>query len=544
MIIYLSVVSEDDGVQWGGEGVWILGMEFNQFIWELYKSSEEGIAAISKDISEYIESDDLFTAQCIYCELDEDEELIIERGSREINLRQRMKEYGLEFNITSLELAEGLFTQIADIGIDWPLDDKDNHFVMFGGGEGENPFLYEDIYDFITGLSAGLYDAHPEFFVPYFFAKRFDEFEKICEAFSISIPEIPGKLKKRERALYYIGINRSLYNFRKQHNLSSKELVAFLYDFAPKSIFSHPKTEILPSAARVWFVIGGVGENGDFDYLDSVNDSSRSFWQGNLETRRGDIILMWCASPRSYLHSVWRAVDDGFNDPFFHYYSTIRIGNPIRIPPISFSEFAQHPLLGQRPAVRARFQGRSGTAFSIEDYQIILEILQKKGVDLSILPEPPESNFITDIHLEKERDVEQKLLEPFLHHLGFVDDDWIRQFPLKMGRGIRYYPDYVLGGDPTPGNESGFAVIECKLSIESKKEMKDAFIQAKSYALRLQTNILMLASNRGLWIFQRRKDGFSEEHFLFKTWKELAHPDVLHQISLIVGKRKMQSSIK
>ncbi len=494
-------------------------MEFNQFIWELYKSSEEGISSISKELSEYIESDDLFTVQCICCEMDEDEELIIERGSREINLRQRMKEYGLEFNITSLELAEGLFTQIADIGIDWPLDDKDNHFVMFGGGEGENSFLYEDIYDFIAGLSAGLYDAHPEFFVPYFFAKRFDEFEKICEAFSISIPEIPGKLKKRERALYYLSINRSLYNFRKQHNLSSKELVSFLYDFAPKSISSHPKREILPPAARIWFVIGGVGENGDFDYLE-------------------------CASPRSYLHSVWRAVDDGFNDPFFHYYSTIRIGHPIRIPPIPFSEFAQHPLLGQRPAVRGRFQGRSGTAFSIEDYQIILEILQKKGVDLSCLPTPPESDFITDVHLEKERDVEQKLLEPFLHHLGFVDDDWIRQFPLKMGRGIRYYPDYVLGGDPTPGDESGFAVIECKLCIETKKEMKDAFIQAKSYALRLQTNILMLASNRGLWIFQRRKDGFSEEHFLFRTWKELTHPDVLHQVSLIAGKRKMQNFMK
>ena len=344
--------------------------------------------------------------------------------------------------------------------------------------------------------------------------------------------------------MYYLHINRTLYDFRQRHNFSAQDLIAFLYDFAPKSIAPNSKTEISPPpASRVWFVIGGVGENGDFEYLDSVNDESISFWQGNIETRTGDIILMWCASPRSYLHSVWRALDDGFNDPFFYFYSLSRIGRPIKISPISFAEFSKHPFLGNRPAIRSRFQGRSGTAFSIEDYAAIIEMLQEKNFDVSILPSPPESQFINDVVLQNEREVEQMLVEPLLQNLGFIESDWIRQFPLRMGRGGCYYPDYILGGNPIPGDERAFALIECKLDIETKKEMKEAFVQVKSYALRLQSEILALAARRGLWIFQRRKEGFSIDHFLFKTWKELSHPDTLHQISLIIGKRKVENSI-
>ena len=51
-----------------------------------------------------------------------------------------------------------------------------------------------------------------------------------------------------------------------------------------------------------------------------------------------------------------------------------------------------------------------------------------------------------------------------------------------MGRGKRNYPDYVLGGDPRPGEESAVAVIECKLDINTDKDLKEAFFQAGSYA--------------------------------------------------------------
>lgn len=145
--------------------------------------------------------------------------------------------------------------------------------------------------------------------------------------------------------------------------------------------------------------------------------------------------------------------------------------------------------------------------------------------------------------LQNERDVEQTLVEPLLKNLGFTEKDWMRQFPLRMGRGERNFPDYVLGGDPCSGDESAVALVECKFDINTKKEMKEAFIQAKSYALRLQATVLALAARRGFWIFRRRDDGFSIDHFMFKTWNELSHPDVLHEVSIVLGKRTIEASI-
>lgn len=524
-------------------------MQFNKFMWSLYCKSEEGRSAIQRDVSEHSSSDpanrlsNIFSHQMFYCETANDE--IAENGIsgfEEVNLRELIKEFATEQTVTDIDAAEKLFTGMVDDYVVWQ-DEKQGKIIdrIFGGGN-DNPACYADTYGSIGGLSAGLHDAHPEFFVPYLFARRFDEFEKICHSFDIPLPQLPGKLQKRERALYYLGINRALYEFRKRHELSPQELNAFLYDFAPKSL--EPANEYdLPSPSRVWFVIGGVGGNGDFEYLDSADDTSVSYWQGNLETRRGDIILMWCASPRSYLHSVWRALDNGFNDPFFYFYSLIRVGHPIKIHPIPFSEFSKHPMLGSKPAVRAHFQGASGTPFSIEEYTAINELLQNKGFDISQLPAPPVAETFLNSQLQNERDVELSLVEPLLMRLGFTDNDWIRQLPLRMGRGERNFPDYVLGGDPSSGNESAVALIECKFDVETKKELKEAFVQAKSYALRLQATVLALAARRGFWVFRRREDGFSIDHFDFKTWSELSNPDVLHEISVVLGKRAIDASI-
>ena len=112
------------------------------------------------------------------------------------------------------------------------------------------------------------------------------------------------------------------------------------------------------------------------------------------------------------------------------------------------------------------------------------------------------------------------------------------------GRGERNYPDYVFGADPCLGEESAVALIECKLDISTNKELKETFVQAKSYGLRLRAIVLALAARRGLWIFRQREDGFSIEHFTFKTWDELSHPDVLHEVSLVFGKRAIDNVIE
>lgn len=520
-------------------------MEFNRFVWNLYRDSQEGRAAIARDISEFVEQDTLslgaeaFVRQLNYYEMLNGEVL---EHCAEVNLRQEIKKYAAEQVITSLDEAEKLFTNIADEVISFPIDagDEKGFRADFGGGQDDSE-CYSDVISNIDAVSVGLHDAHSEYFTPYLFPRRFDQLQKICHLFDIVIPEIPGKLQQRGRALYYLGVNRALNNFRKKHELSPQEFNAFLYDFAPKNI-AIKKSGELPPPSRIWFVIGGVG-NADFDYLDKIDKNFSNYWQGNLETRRGDIILMWCASPRSYLHSIWRALDEGFNDPYFYFYSMIRVGEPIKITPIAFAEFSKHPLLGAMPAVRARFQGTSGKAFSVDGYDAICELLQQRGFDTSHLPSPPAVEKFSAAGLENERDVELRLLEPLLRNLGFAETDWIRQFSIRMGRGERNYPDYLLGADPRAGEERAIAVIECKFDIHTNKDLKEAFIQAQSYALRLQAKALALAARRGLWIFQGRSDGFSIDHFTFKTWSELSHPDVLHEVSLVIGKRVIEAAI-
>jgi hypothetical protein len=522
-------------------------MEFNGFLWNLYRESEEGRLAIRRDITEHMTSElknsPTFIHSLYFYEVSNGE--VVENGINEIedvDLRKLIEEYAAQHNIASLDDAEKLFAEIADEGLSWQFDDESKSFeAIFGGGKDDQEG-YSEIIESIESLSAGLHDAHPEFFIPYLFQRRFDEFEKICHAFDIPLPQIPGKLQKRERALYYLAINRTCYKFRNDHALSPQELSAFLYDFSPKNLTLRQACE-LPAPSHIWFVIGGVRWRGDLDFLDEVDENTITHWHGNLETRRGDIILMWCASPRSYLHSIWRAIDNGFNDPFFYFGTIMRVGNPVKITPIPFSEFSKHPLLGKKSTVRARFQGASGSTFTVEEYAAICDLLHDKGFDCSTLPLPPTINEFFVKGLENERDVELKLLEPLLSNLGFSEKDWLRQLSVRMGRGERNYPDYVLGGDPRPGEESAIAVIECKFDINTKKDLKETFVQAKSYALRLQASILALAARRGLWIFRQNNDGFSIDYFTFKTWNELSHPDVLHEVSLVLGKRAIDALV-
>ncbi len=268
-----------------------------------------------------------------------------------------------------------------------------------------------------------------------------------------------------------------------------------------------------------------------------------SHWQGNLETRRGDTIIMWCVAPRSFVHSVWRATDDGFIDPYFYFYSMIRVGHPIRVPTITFAELKKHPVFGQHPAVRAHFQGRNGMSFTVGEYQSLVGMFGDKGMAVSQLPPPPAEMQLSDASLNDERDVEVNLVEPLLRRLGFTDSDWRYQLRVRMGRGERNVPDYVLGVDDTPGEELGVALIECKYNIANSKERKEAFVQGKSYALRLNASVFALAARQGLWLYQMTSRGFDEDQHLYKSWSELVSPDKLAEIDRVIGKRKINASV-
>ncbi|OPH39881.1 hypothetical protein [Moraxella equi] len=275
---------------------------FNEFIWRNYKESKSG----GNFIDNFKELPQDFLREYLvdyYLDIDEvyayiDEFLLFSSLSNA--------------KIDNLEQAKHIFHDLCDNGIDFDISEKRDGSII----EHVEP-NFEWFLQCIVPISLCLYLINSDFFKPYLFIHKFRDLISICDEFGIELPEIPKKSDKQSRFAYYWGFCESIYNFQIKNNLDSNEICAFLYDFAPKYLSSQKNKEVsLPNPTNIWLV-GANKTGGDFNFLDGINDSSTHFWQGNLETKKGDIIIMYCLSPRSYIHSIWRATSNGIADPFF-----------------------------------------------------------------------------------------------------------------------------------------------------------------------------------------------------------------------------------
>ena len=386
-------------------------------------------------------------------------------------------------------------------------------------------------------FSVRLYAESQQFAFPYLYPVHFFRVQEICDTFGIMLPPLPQKTKYEDKCLYYIKLCRVFYEFRCQHGLSPQEFCVFFYGFAQHFI-SKPLTDEIPRPLKSYLV--GANPKEDHAYLQTIASSSIHYWQGNSETRVGDILLMYELAPYSHISSIWKALSPGYDDPFRYYPGVVWIGQPVVIPPVSLDELKDDPVWAQKGLIKANMQGVSGRACSREEYAALLKILQQKNFDISNLPALPEVAARRDIHLTCERDVEKHLLEPFLTQLGLTENDWLRQMPLRMGRGVRYYPDYVIHAAAERGNEKGAFICEAKFRISGEKQLKEDFFQAKSYALRLDCRGLLLASCEGIW-FSFARDNYDFKKIEFFDWQALTDPDVLHtvrmQLDAILKKR-------
>ena len=487
-------------------------MHFNNYVWDLYADSDRG----KKIIASY----------------DPEE---IKKQMMEVDENQQVYDYLIDKHIDSPDAAEILFSEIIDNGI--PLLEKGDNGLMveyfrIGGG-------YDSIYTDIGYISSMLYATYPQYFIPFEYDEKYYIFSKICDVFRLETPEIPSKNQKKLRARYYYELNSSLFSFMKQYNLSVQEMCAFLYDFAPNFIENYD-FDFIPEPTKIWLVGGGKSGNGDFSYLDECDDESKHFWQGNIDTRPGDIIIMYCLSPRSYIHSIWRAVAPGHANPFFYYYNQIFVGFPRKVTPVSFNELKNDDIWKKKGIVKAHMQGLHGKAVSIEEYSALLDILESKDQDISYLPtlKRIEGNWVTK-PLNNEKDVENELIIPLLERLGYTENDWVRQLPIRMGTGFRYYPDFAIGVKGKKNDENARLILEAKYEIANNRQLIEAFIQAKSYALRLQANTIVLASNDSIWCYNKNSGKFSPEPVIHLKWSQLNHPDRFHTILQVVGKDKV-----
>ena len=312
-------------------------------------------------------------------------------------------------------------------------------------------------------------------------------------------------------------------------------MCAFLYDFAPNFISDSTGSE-LPKPTKAWIIKGGINDNDDYKNVREGGFHYTSHWQGYIDTRRGDIFVMYFLAPQKKIHFIARAMSDGFIDPYFFYHSTIWMQNPIPVSPIEFKELKAHLILGNNPGIKASMQGPSGVPLTSQEYDAILEMIRDKGGDITNLPRLAKIDLPTDIEVLDEKDVEERLIEPFLLRLGYTASDWRRQVPVRMGRGERNYPDYIIGLKETKDHQSAKLILEAKYRITNQKQLREAFLQSNSYAYRLQSTISIVAAQEGIWICTLEKSRFDIEKNINKTWGELTTTDHFNEVKLLIGK--------
>ena len=367
------------------------------------------------------------------------------------------------------------------------------------------------------------------FFKPLLLKRRFDIIQRNCDVLGIELPPIPRKKDYREYLLYYYDICGILNEFQDANELTDAELCACLYDFAPMLIDETEQTE-LPKPVNVWLT--GAAGKGDFDYLDSLGKSNKynsvNIWACNERTRRGDIIVVYCNSPRSYIHSIWQANSAGIFNPFDYYHSRTTVCNGIRVPEISFNDLRSDSYFAEVPIVRRKLRGINGIELTAQDYSELLRFIEEKGGKTTELPKLFEGGSIDFGEIKLEKDVEEKILIPMLERLGYTEADWSRQLSQKAGRTEKAIPDFVFFPRGEKHFENAPMVIEAKLDMSLITEQQKAFSQGLSYARMLRSKIMGICDKERLILYRVDNNGASDRNQpLYENhWKAIYSDEV------------------
>ncbi|WP_028897775.1 restriction endonuclease subunit R [Prevotella sp. HUN102] len=362
----------------------------------------------------------------------------------------------------------------------------------------------------VCPLSLFLY-FHYDYFKPILLPQRFDLMQKRCDVLGIDLPEIPRTKDYKEYLMFYYDLCGCMNEFQKKYELTDAEFCACLYDFGGMAIGETVKIE-MPKPTNVWLT--GASGKADFTYLDNLGkdeDNQGHIWACNERTKRGDIIIIYCTSPRSYIHSIWRANSGGIFNPFDSYQCRTAVCDGIRIPEIGFKDLKADKYFSQVPIVRGNLQGINGVELSADDYSRLLEMIEERGGNVSILPKLFDGADVDFGIIELEKDVEEKILIPILRELGYEDKDWTRQLSLKAGRQEKAIPDFVFFPQGKEHFENAPFVIEAKLDMSSAIELNRAFRQGLSYARLLRSKLMGLCDKERLVIYQVDEVGSSDQ---------------------------------
>ena len=351
-----------------------------------------------------------------------------------------------------------------------------------------------------------------DLFKPILLPRRFDIIQRNCDALGIDLPQMPRSKDYKAYVLYYFDICKAWNAFQQENGMTDAEVCACIYDFANMLVEEQALTE-LPKPTNVWLTGAGTG---DFIFLDTLGQTpdgnDQAIWACNERTRRGDIIVLYCTSPRSYIHSIWRSNSGGFFNPFDYFHCRTTVCDGVIIPPITFKDLKADEYMSQVPIVRRNLQGINGIELTAKDYACLMRMIQEKGGDVSKLPQLFEGSSVDFGEIKLEKDVEEKILIPMLEKLGYNEGDWTRQLSQKAGRKEKAIPDFVFFPKGEKHFENAPMVIEAKLDMAPVQEQLKAFKQGLSYARMLHSAILGICDKERLILYKVDKNGGADRN--------------------------------
>lgn len=476
-------------------------MKFNQYTWELYKTSQKG-----REMLDFFVNTDGYTLFHKFCPHSAFVSEEIYNDWLECLYSYGISEYK---NPTSLLEAKEIFSSLIELGI------------MIEGEEWLPRNDFKKVLNFIQPMSYVLSKFAPEYFFPYLFLCRIFILNKIADTFNIDLPKVPQRTDYKGRCMYYWSLCEILYKFRIEQKMSYSELWAFLYGYATH--FINDNDNNLPKPTQVWF-IGGKQHP-------KYRNLSKTFWQASPETKKGDILIHYETYPISAITCIETAQTDGMIDPLFRYYANTYIGNRIDIPRISLVELKENSYFQAHPLVRKNFQGINGVLMKGNDYAELLRIIKNKGFDVSALPKLFVPQISKDITINHERDVEINLLEPLLTSMGWHENiDFVRQLPIQAGRGHCVYPDYALHYSNKCKDERAKVLIEAKLHMKSCQDIENAFLQARSYARLLLSKVLVLCDKYCLMVYKSNDGAFDRDGYEKYYWSDLKQGELYNKL--------------
>lgn len=515
----------------------------NKQLWDLYKNSDRGkevidlfsfykkdslvkeyaekIRKIAQEFSGYDDENDL--------NYFEDFEFLISYNIDYLGLfKSEKKDYEDFFNRFSDkfelldldEVSEGVF------------EISENSQTLIKRGD------YRSIASMIDIISLVLY-AFDDSFYPVLNRERFDLFTKNCDILGIEIPDIPNDRDKKRKLFYYFEICEKIDEFAKTNNLNNEETCACLYDFATL-FYEKERVLEMPEPTNIWFT---GAANADYKTtLQNLTEDTVAVWSCNEETKRGDIVVLYCLSPQSFIHSIWIANSDGVTNPFNYWSGRTTVTKPIVIAPISYKELKEDEYWSNVPIVRKNLQGIKGVRLSAQDYDELQRLLKSKGFDTSVLPKLYKPNIDLERNIKNEKDVEEKLLIPLLKQLGYSEDDWTRQLSQKAGRNLKAIPDFVFFPTGELHFQNAPLVIEAKYFMNSSREKNNSFNQALSYAKMMSADVLCLCDKERLIVYERKNGNFDRFNPVFeKHWGKILEESVFAELKNILGKERIKS---